>query len=60
MFPGHGRWYLTLHDALVDVFDQGSIWGKPLQSGSWREHGMYSIGRLSPKMLSLLDEYRLA
>ncbi len=60
MFPDHGRWHFTPHDVLVDVFDQGSIWEKPLLSGSWREHGMYSIGRLSQKMLSLLDEYRLA
>ena len=60
MFPDNGRWYLTPHDVLVDIFDQGSIWGKPLKSVSRLEHGMYSIPRLSQKMQSLLDEYRLA
>jgi len=59
MFPDNGRWYLTPHDVLIDVFDRGSIWGKPLKSVSWLEHGMYSTGRLSRKMLSLLNGYRL-
>ncbi|MCY4148495.1 MAG: hypothetical protein OXF73_03915 [Gammaproteobacteria bacterium] len=60
MFPDNGRWYLISHDILIDVLDQGSIWGRPLKSVSWLEHGIYNIPRLSQKMLLLLDEYRLA
>ncbi len=59
MFPDNGRWYLTPHDVLIDVFDQGSTWRKPLKSVSWLEHEISNRGGLSQKMQSLLDEYRL-
>lgn len=59
MFPDNGEWYLVPHDNLIDIFDKGAIWGKPLQSISWLETGMYSIGSLSQKMLTLIEKYRL-
>ena len=53
-FPYNGRWFIILHDKLVDIVSKTTDF---LKSDSWIQKGKYSTDKPSKKLLDELVDY---
>jgi len=55
-FPVHRAWYVSEHDALVDLVKKNTTW---LTSESWRKRGSYSSENSGPRLVAALESSKL-
>ncbi|MEM6265060.1 MAG: hypothetical protein AAGI38_21300 [Bacteroidota bacterium] len=57
-FPYQGHWYVYDHDKVLDQFLATFSDGLAV-SKSWRENGLYSMGKLSKQVLEMMAPHML-
>jgi len=56
-FPHNGHWYLYPHDSTFKTVSE--TLGIITDTRSWTDKGLYHFGKLSDKLLNLMEPYRL-